>query len=39
MFKRLSTLVAIGIISMSLVACNNNSSKENINEKEQTQEQ
>ena len=39
MFKRLSTLVAVGIISMSLVACSTDSSKDNITENSQTQEE
>ena len=39
MFKKLSSLVAVGIISISLVACSNDSTKEKAEGNDQTQEQ
>ena len=39
MFKKISSLVAVGLISMSLVACSTDSSKESASGSDQTQEQ
>lgn len=39
MLKKISSLVAIGLISMSLVACSTDSSKESASGSDQTQEQ